>query len=333
MIRFAKPLIGEDEKRRVLNSLSMDRLTEGPLVGQFEMMFGERFGGYAVAVSSCTAALHLAGMTLEQSTVTVPAMTHPATALAMQAAGRQVEFVDCDSNGCAVADVGVHFLGQACKGKLIEDAATALHLIPDADLACYSFYPAKQLTTGEGGMVLCKDRNAANEIRSMRAFGKPDFNRFGLNYRMSEINAALGIAQLNRLSEFIEKRRTNEIALRAELAGIEVIGSNYALSVIVPEGVDRDTIRSHLFDNGVETSVYYAQPVPHTPYFGETQSYPNAERISSRSITLSIGPHLTTSDMILQAVMVKELLLSEGQGLSATILPFDSTKRDITSRS
>jgi len=331
MIKFAKPMIGEDERRRVGNALCCDRLTEGPLVDQFETMFGERFGGYAAAVSSCTAALHLAGLTLKAGVINVPAMTHPATALAMKAAGHEVLFDDCEENGVSTdCGVSVDFMGQQAPHGYIEDAATALHLKGYGNIACFSFYPAKQMTTGEGGMVLCRDEDAAKEIRSMRAFGKPDFSRFGLNYRMSEMSAALGIAQLGRLTEFIERRRENEAVLRETLKDFELIGDNYAISVLVE---DRDTIREQLFEAGVETSVYYQTPVPHTPYFGESKSYPNAERISSQSITLSIGPHLTPSDMVLQGALVNELLLSEGRGLSATILPYPSLKRATTSQS
>jgi dTDP-4-amino-4,6-dideoxygalactose transaminase len=330
MIKFAKPLIGDEEKKAVANALGNDRLTEGPLVEQFEHDFGEMFGGYAVAVSSCTAALHLAGMTLEHGEISVPAMTHAATALAMEAAGHNVKFYDCKENGITWGcGVSVDFMGQEAPHGLIEDAATALHLKEYGPIACFSFYPAKVITTGEGGMVLCRDRNLAEEIRRMRAFGKImpfDVIEFGLNYRMSEINAAIGIEQLKKLPSFIERRRENEIALRVALKGMEVIGNNYALSVLVPDGINRDTIRDELLKAGVETSVYYPVPVPKLSYFKESGSYPNAERISSKSITLSVGPHLTPEDMVLQGVMVRELCLS-ADAASAQILPFNPPSR------
>jgi len=314
MLKFAKPEIGIRETRAVCDALSRDRLTEGPIAAEFEQKFGERFGGHAVAVSSCTAALHLSALTLPKQTLRLPAMTHAATALACEAAGHVVEFVDCNEAGIAHGcDVSVDFLGmEAPKGK-IEDAATALHLKTYGDIACFSFYPAKQMTTGEGGMILCRDEKLAEELRRMRAFGKVmepkfDVKAFGLNYRMSELNAALGCVQLKRLDEFISKREENEKVLREMLHDqFELIGNNYAISAILPENIDRDAIRQKLSDNLVETSVYYPCPVPKLTYFKDPKAYPNAQRISSNSITLSVGPHLTPSDMQVQAALLREL--------------------------
>ncbi len=303
MLKFAAPLIGEEEKEAVLLALSGDRLTEGPKVEEFEHRFGEKFGGYAVAVSSCTAALYIAGKLLPPQTLTVPAMTHPATALAM--VDHKIVFEDHHNT-----DISVDFLGMdQPKGK-IEDAATALHLKEYGNLACFSFYPAKVITTGEGGMLLCKDRRDAEEAKKIRAFGKPNFDCFGLNFRMSEIAGAMGVEQLRKLDDFIKRREDNENVLREALDGFELMGDNYALSVIVPDGIDRDALRLQLWNRGIETSVYYMMPVPHTKYFGETKPYPNAERISQRSITLSVGPHLTTNDMKFVGAFTRELIYS-----------------------
>ena len=308
MLKFAAPLIGEEEKEAVLLAMSGDRLTEGPKVEEFEHRFGEKFGGYAVAVSSCTAALYIAGKLLPPQTLTVPAMTHPATALAM--VDHKIVFEDHHNT-----DVSVDFLGMdQPKGK-IEDAATALHLKEYGMLACFSFYPAKQMTTGEGGMLLCKDRRDAAEAKKIRAFGKPEFDCFGLNFRMSEIAAAIGVEQLLKLDDFIKRREDNENVLRECLKDFELIGDNYALSIITPH---RDRIRLSLLKQGVETSAYYPIPVPHTKYFGEDKCYPQAERISSQSVTLSVGPHLTQNDMKFVGTLARELLWLAEEDLSAT---------------
>lgn len=316
MIPFAKPQIGLEERQAVIHALDNDRLTEGPLAKQFEADWSSMFGGYALTVTSCTAALYLAMLwykrQLDGAQISMPAMTHVATAHAATAFGLTIRFLDCDENGRTDSPIcGVSFLGAPAKG-LIQDFACGVGLKAER-VACYSFYPAKHMTTGEGGMIVTNDPKIASFFERARAFGKVmkdgkfDVISHGLNFRMSEINAAIGIEQLKKLPKWLEVRKANWNALAQELPkDLRVLdtsgGAYYALCAYVPDGVDRDTYRAKLLQSGIETSVYYPVPVPHLSYYKEAYGhrlgdFPNAEKISARSLCFPIGPHIGQNEL------------------------------------
>lgn len=241
----------------------------------------------------------------------------------------------------------VHFLGlpvdmqRVCAlarkhGLLVlEDCALALGSTLDGvhaglwgDAGSFSFYPVKHMTTAEGGMVITRHAELAARLRLERAFGVDrtvgerstpgvyDVVALGFNYRMNEIEAALGLEQLKRMPDFAAKRRENFQALAAGLAAIEelevldtggggrFVSSHYCLSALLKprRSAQRTDIIAALRALGVGTSVYYPRPVPHFRYYmdkygyGE-QSFPVAARISSSSISLPVGPHLGAEDM------------------------------------
>ena len=240
----------------------------------------------------------------------------------------------------------VHFLGMpvdmdrinmlAAKYELfvVEDCALAIgsyfkgtHAGLLGDLGTYSFYPVKHMTTAEGGMLISKHEDVVTKIERQKAFGvdrhvgerkipgQYDVNMLGFNYRMNEIEAALGIEQIKRMPDFLTKRKSNYELLEAGLKEIEEIellqsshgdfqSSYYCLSIVLKEPLasKRVDMINMLKEKGVGTSIYYPKPVPHLSYYAQKYGYtedqfPNAARISYRSIALPVGPHLDADDM------------------------------------
>lgn len=231
----------------------------------------------------------------------------------------------------------VHFVGIPCDMPaiaalagahgipLIEDCALAVgaridgtHVGLFGDAGCFSFYPVKHITTAEGGMFITKHEEAAARVALMHAHGVDrshgertvpgmyDVPTIGLNYRISEPQAALGRSQLRRIGEILARRESNFVQLRDLLtsAGLHVLdgqgNSHYCLSVVL-DG-NRDKVLRLLGEAGVGASVYYPQPVPRMTYYREKYGYdagryPNAEAISDRGIALPVGPHLETGDV------------------------------------
>ena len=364
-IPFARPWITDAERQAVMEVLQQDILAHGPQNKAFEQEFAEFVGGEAhcVAVSSCMGALHLAYLQLgigPGDEVLVPAQTHVATAHAVEAVGARPVFVDCKADtGNMDTDrlqslitertraIGlVHFLGIPCEMdaimavagrhdlRVVEDCALALgarykgkHVGVIGDAGCFSFYPVKHITTGEGGMFVSRHSEVAEKARKVRGFGVDrsfaqraasgtyDVTCWGLNYRMSEINAALGRIQLRRVSEILQRRRSNFRLLKEALSGQphlhvldsskdDVESSHYCLSIGLtgPLADRRDELTVKLKDAGVGVSVYYPQPVPRMSYYRgkygyDASAYPCATDISDHSIALPVGPHLIEDDV------------------------------------
>jgi perosamine synthetase len=375
-IPFGKPIIGEEERQAVNKVLSGTTLTHGPLVREFEDIFA-RFTGakHAIAVSSCTAALHLASYYLElgpQDEVILPAQTHVAAAHAVELVGARPVFVDSETttgnididrletriNDKTRALSVVHYLGMpvdmhrimeiARKHGLfvIEDCALALGTYLDGvhaglfgDVGCFSFYPVKHITTAEGGMAITGNEEVAAKLSRQRAFGidrniiseRPipgvyDVPDIGLNYRLSEIGAALGIKQMKRLDGFLESRRRNYVSLSKQLGDIGEIellqsshdgylSSCYCLSAILkPSLVEkRFEIVKYLNEHGVGTSIYYPQAVPLLTYYRHKYSYnegdfPVAARLSAGTISLPVGPHVEDKDISYMVSIFKDAI-------------------------
>ncbi len=228
---------------------------------------------------------------------------------------------------------------------VIEDAALALgarykgvHAGLLGDVGCFSFYPVKHITTAEGGMFVSRHKDVSDRVARLKAFGYDkmvgeravaglyDVDLLGYNYRMNEIEAAIGIEQLKRVNGFLAKRSENDSALRKALDGIDEITclapgggdfehAHYCLVVVLSDSIaaKRYDIINGLRDLGVGTSVYYPGPVPHMKYYREKYNlggiaYPNAARISNQSIALSVGPHLNAEDMDYVGKMFKKVL-------------------------
>lgn len=228
---------------------------------------------------------------------------------------------------------------------VVEDAALALgakykgvHAGLLGDVSSFSFYPVKHITTGEGGMFTTRHEQIAARVARLKAFGYDkmvgeravpgiyDVDLLGYNYRMNEIEAAIGVEQLKRASAFIHQRSRNNMALRSALADINEIRcladgsqdlehSHYCLVGILPDDLaaKRPEIISGLHEYGVGTSVYYPGPVPHLRYYREKYglqdaAFPNASRISNQSLAFPVGPHLSEEDMVYIGRILKKVL-------------------------
>lgn len=240
----------------------------------------------------------------------------------------------------------VHFVGIPCDMpaimkiaakhdlKVVEDCALALgtrwdgtHAGLFGDVGTFSFYPVKHITTGDGGMLITRHGDLAQKISKARAFGVDrtfaersipgvyDVLSLGINYRLSDINSAIGREQLKRLGTILERRARNFGALQAGLTGLEHVAildataanqtnSHYCLTAVLdgPLANQRTEVIKRLNAAGVGTSVYYPHPIPRLVYYrekyGEDLSrFPNAARISDQSIALPVGPHLEVDDM------------------------------------
>ena len=218
--------------------------------------------------------------------------------------------------------------------KVIEDCALAVgtrwrgkHAGLFGDAAIVSFYPVKHITTGDGGMFVTRHADLAAKVAKARAFGVDrsfaeraipgvyDVPTLGINYRMSDINAAIGRKQLERVQAILERRRSNFRRLKSALAALPHVSvldapgphaenSHYCLTAVLEgdAGERRDELVGRLNGAGVGTSVYYPHPVPRLKYYRDKYGYdpsryPNAERISDRAIALPVGPHVADEDI------------------------------------
>jgi dTDP-4-amino-4,6-dideoxygalactose transaminase len=217
---------------------------------------------------------------------------------------------------------------------IVEDCALAIgtyfkgiHAGLHGDVGCFSFYPVKHMTTAEGGMLITENRDIAGKICRQKAFGQDrfvgqrkvpgqyDVTMLGFNYRLNELQCALGIEQLKRIDGFLKKREVNYKILSEQLQDIDEISqlqssygeyqsSYYCLSILLNENSAnrRVEIINQLKERRVGTSIYYPKPAPHLTYYKEKYGYtdttfPVAAWISSSSIALPVGPHLNGEDM------------------------------------
>ena len=360
-IPFAKPLIGSKEIKAVTRVLQSGILTHGKYQNEFEKEFS-KFTNIknSVAISSCTSALFLAyylsGLNKESEFI-VPAQTHVATVHAGTFFGAKPVFVDCDPRtGNIDANLieekitkktksitVVHFLGKSvdmnkivkiCKKKnikLIEDCALSLggryngmHVGNFGDFGCFSFYPAKHIATGDGGMLACRSKKDFIKAKLFKGFGvNKTFNErkvpgeydvvsLGLNFRMTEMQCALGVEQLKRVKSFIKTREKNFKYLKDNLKSIKnieilsteseknFISSYYCMSIILKKSLKskRVNIINYLKNSGVGTSIYYPKIVPMFSHYKKKYKHKisdlqNAKNISDNSICLPVGPHLS----------------------------------------
>ena len=362
-IPLARPELGPREEELLLEVVRSGSLSLGPKLDQFEHDFSDWIGGtcYAVAVSSGTAALHLGvralGWGQGDEVVTSP-LSFVASTNCLLYEGATPVFADIDPvtltldpEGAAAA-VGektagllpVHIFGYPADlpafGKIasdrglgmLEDACQALGAVDragkrigtDGNLATFAFYANKQMTTGEGGILLIPDREVAEAVRSERNQGRTpdleqvDHDRIGFNYRLTDLHAALGIAQLERLDEMLNARDNVAALYRERLTqlGAEPAGENenhdivlpcennsderrswFVFVVQLPEGADRKTVIDALAKSGIASRAYlpciHLLP-PYRDRFGfKRGEFPVAERVSERSLALPFFTSMT----------------------------------------
>ena len=220
-------------------------------------------------------------------------------------------------------------------GTILDDKHVGLH----GDVGVFSFYPVKHITTAEGGMVISKHEDLLKKISHIKAFGLDrnyserripglyDVNDLGLNYRISEIHAAIGVEQMKKLPDFLAKRKSNFKKLEGELRDINgvtvlpqldndrFVSSYYCLGLILQENLkkSREKIMNSLTKRGIGTSIYYPSPVPRMTYYKNKYGYnsnnfKNSEIISDGMISFPIGPHLSIEDMNFISKQLKEVM-------------------------
>jgi perosamine synthetase len=368
-IPLARPELGPREEELLLEVVRSGSLSLGPKLDQFETDFADWLGdGCAVAVSSGTAALHLGVRALgwgEGDEVVTSPLTFVASANCLLYEGAKPVFADIDPVSLtldpeqAAAAVGektagllpVHIFGYPADlpafGKIasdrglgmLEDACQALGAVDrtgkrigmDGNVTTFAFYANKQMTTGEGGVLITPDREVAEAVRSERNQGRaPDMgqvehDRLGFNYRLTDLHAAIGIAQLERLDEMLNARDNvaalyrerltqlgaapagehddhgeHDIVLPCEDRGNER-RSWFVFCVQLPAGIDRDAMIAALAEDGVASKAYL--PCVHLlpPYrerFGFTGGeFPVAERVAERSLALPFFTSMTESQV------------------------------------
>lgn len=345
MIPYGRQTIDDSDIQAVIDVLRSDYLTTGPAVDQFEAAMCRHTGSdYAVAVSSGTAALHCALKAIgigHGDEVIVPAMTFAATANAVVYCGATPIFADVCPDTLLIdpasvekritprtrAVVAVDYAGQPCDYSMLQLICSRydLILIADAchsiggsyktrrvgslaDLTCFSFHPVKAITTGEGGMVVTDRKEYADRMRRFRNHGRNglDMVKMGHNYRLSDIQAALGISQLAKLDKFIDHRKTIAERYRAKLSITAIplsvnAWADPAYHLFVIQSQERDKLRARLAEAGIGTQIHYC-PVHLLAYYQKHYSIPAhicpvAEAAYGRVLSLPIYPGLSDNDV------------------------------------
>jgi perosamine synthetase len=380
VIPLARPSIGPSEEAAVLETLRSGRLSLGPRLPAFEDGLSARLDGRPVsAVSSGTAGLHLAvraaGVEAGDEVVTSP-FSFVASANCLLYEGARPVFCDLDPRtlnidpDAAAATVGerttgllpVHIFGYpaampaferlaAARGLwLVEDTCEALGAVHGdgtpvgarGNLSVFAFYANKQMTTGEGGAVVCPTAALKERVDSERNQGRTpdmgwlDHDRLGFNYRIDELSCALGLAQLERLDELLAAR-ARVAALYAEaLAGVEGLDlpcpdedgdrrSWFVYVVQLPSGLDRDAAVESMRERGVETKPYL--PAIHLmsfyrERFGHREGeFPLCEDVARRSLALPIYPQLGEGQVEQVALALREVIAGQLSGLTSATNP------------
>ncbi|HSL42286.1 MAG TPA: DegT/DnrJ/EryC1/StrS family aminotransferase [Anaerolineales bacterium] len=366
---------GCEEISAVEDVLKSRWLTMGGITQKFEAEFAAYTGaGYALAVTNATAALHMACMAIglkPGDEAIVPSLTFVASANAIRYTGATPVFADIisesDFNISADAIEAlitertraimlVHFGGYACDMprimqlarehdlKVIEDSAHATgswlndrHLGTWGDIGCFSFFSNKNMTTGEGGMVVTNDPDLHERLRLLRSHGMTaltwdrhkgralsyDVVELGYNYRIDEIRAALGVVQLNKLDRNNERRRhlTNVYRqalhefpqIRVPFSGHPGITSAHILPILLPHDSDRIAFMERMKSRGIQTSIHYP-PIHHFTSYKSldgcaSQRLPMTEDVASREVTLPLYPAMVDDDVALVVEAIAHSLI------------------------
>ena len=354
-IPFSKPSINNDAIKRVNTAIKSGWLTHGRNSLKFEKLFcNYTKSKYSTTVSNCTSGLHLACMAIglkKGDEVIVPAQTHTATAHAAELTGAKVIFGDVDplSGNILFSEIKkkvskktkciiiVHMAGYACdmdniynfckknKIKLIEDCAHAVgtkyknkHVGNFGVCGVFSFYPTKQITTGEGGILITNDKKLIDKIKILKALGVNtppelrkkqgiyDVTNLGLNYRLTDFQAALAIGQLQRYRDNLKKRKINAKKYEKELKKIKNVvvqkfdesHSYFIYQVFFKNKSMRNNILLEFKKKNIGASIHYATPVPLMSYYKDkyklsARAFPNAKKYGETGISLPVHPFIT----------------------------------------
>jgi perosamine synthetase len=352
MISIAKPVIDENEKQRVMDVLNSGMLSIGAVVKEFEEAFtGYTSTKYGVATSSGTSALHVAlaasGIKEGDKVITTP-FTFIATSNSILYCGAKPIFCDIEEDTFNLdprkireilqkekdvkAILLVHLYGHPCdmdeimnivreyKLVLIEDCAQAhgcyydgKHVGNFGASGTFSFYPTKNMTTAEGGMVITNSEEVYKNSRFIREHGMSgagayDYSMLGYNYRMTNIEAAIGLGQMDKLAGFNNARAANAKYFNEHLSDLEWLKipavkdkavhcyHQYTLKVR-----DRERFTKHLQDNGVGFKVFYPALIQDAPMYRDMgyngNDCPVARRMCDEVVSIPVHPSLTKDDL------------------------------------
>lgn len=353
MIPVLEPLLGEEELNNVIEAVKSSWISsQGKFIEEFEESFAKyHHVKHGISTSNGTAALHLALKSLDigkGDEVLVPSLTFAATANSVIYCNAEPIFVDShpefwcmDPNDLedkissrTKAIIPVHLYGHPCDMDPIMDLAEdhQLYVVEDAaeahgalykgkkvgtfgDIACYSFYGNKIITTGEGGICITDDKVLEDKIRILRDHGMNPEKRYwhdviGFNYRMTNLQAAIGVAQVQKLDRFIEKKRNLASHYRKMLTDLEVDGfisqhpempwakCVYWIFCILIEdkfNLKRDVLINKLKDQGIDTRPFFYPINKMNPY--KKVSLPHAEEISRKGLSLPSSLSLDYEDI------------------------------------
>ena len=365
-----EPWISDEDKKIVKKTLTQSMLTLGPQLEKFENDFCKYSKAkYAVAVSNCTAALHLSLMALgikKDDEVIIPDLTFVADANAILACNAKPVIADINKENFFLsisnikknitkktkAIIPVHIYGQVCNIeeildvakdnnlKVIEDCAHAVgtfhkskHVGTLGNTGCFSFYPTKNITTAEGGMVITNSEKIAEKVRHLRNHGMTkslksrysseypwifDIKQPGYNYRLDEIRAALGITQLKRIKKINELRKKASSYYNKNLQNIpgiilpDMVNDKthsyhlYTIRVTKPYKLSRNQLFKKLKDNGIRTTVYWMPIHKYTAYrkFVKTSNILNTTKIYDEILALPLFPNISKKhqDVVIKVI-------------------------------
>ena len=363
-IPFGKPNINNLEIDAITKVMESGILVHGDYTKKFEDAFAERIGTKnAIAVSSCTAGLHLSLFVNNINNgdkVAVPAMTHVSTAHVVELQGATPIFIDVEPNtgnmnpsllkkalneNTIKAIMPVHYLGLPCEMEEINNLSKINNAIVIEDCAlsldgkyngkqtgslgecgCFSFYPVKHMTSIEGGMVTTDNDDLSRKIKKARAFGynkelgertRPgiyDVDKLGFNYRMNEVEAAVGLHQIKKLDNSLKKRKQNYKIIKSYLSKFDDLfyfpdnvgaseSSYYCINIILNKKIEnlRNLLQDYLKENKIGTSIHYPSAVPLFTYNKKKYGYkagdfPVAENIGFNTLSLPLAQHVSEED-------------------------------------
>ena len=329
---------------KILNTgvLTSAARTGGPSVRMFEKAVSSFVNSrYVLAVNSGTAALQavLYGLGVKSGDeVLLPSFTFLATANAVLSVGAKPVFVDISNNNYTMDPIDlqkkitkkskvvipVHMFGNVAyleplldiakshNLKVLEDAAQSMgstlnnkHTATFGDAGIFSMYPGKVMTTGEGGIIISRNKKLHDKILMIRnhgMFNGYDSRILGLNFRMQETSAAIGTIQVKKLSSFLKKRRKNAKILSELLSDIinvpvERSGERVNWLLYTVQVKNRNKILKYLLSKGVGAAAYYSTPIHKTPLYRSNVKLPITVRVSNRILSLPVHPKVTENNL------------------------------------
>ncbi|AJA92933.1 hypothetical protein A7X95_05905 [Candidatus Nitrosopelagicus brevis] len=369
-----EPWISKEDEKIISKTLKQSMLTLGPQLEKFEADFCKYSKAkYAVAVSNCTAALHLSLKALgikENDEVIIPDLTFVADANAVLACNAKPIAVDINKENFFLsisnvkknitkrtkAIIPVHIYGQVCNIeeildmakdnnlKVIEDCAHAVgtfhkskHVGTIGHTGCFSFYPTKNITTAEGGMVTTNSKNIAEKVRQLRSHGMTkslksrysseypwvfDIVEPGYNYRLDEIRSALGITQLKRIKKINELRKKASFYYHRNLKNIpgiilpDMVRDRshsyhlYTIRVTKPFKLSRNQLYKKLKENGIRTTVYWMPIHEYAAYrkFTKKSNVVNTTKIYDEILALPLFPNISKKHQDAVIKVIKSVL-------------------------